>query len=355
MGEILMKREEKSLNLLKKGKNGKYSLTYGNVLLFRELYKNDKKQGIAFLNKFNIRDNCERWLVEVYSNYIGMPEFEVLKNDEDFYEDVKTTAFISLVDTLLTIDLRKCEEKRTKSSNTALHTYIHVNMKSALTQLVVEKAKFYYPLMSRHYLEKRILAYKGGITGYIKNYSEKEICDAIAEANMANHERSLQKNKTKGESPREVHLNYEKMVNAFSLGCYKEAADEVLCHKMNILVESISNEKFNKDQLTRFVFYRMANNLTLKSANEEVKAIFSKNGYSSTSAIRSKISELKKEVKAILQEEYGYLLKAETFENLTEDLETFKISSKPKKKEFFDGIDFVATINSPVRIKDMLK
>ena len=125
---------------------------------------------------------------------------------------------------------------------------------------------------------------------------------------------------------------------------------------MNILIESISNEKFNKDQLARFVFYRMANKLTLENTDEEVKAIFSKNGYSSTSAIRAKISELKKEVKAILQEEYGYLLKAETFESLTEDFEASKMSSKPKKKkEFFDRIDFVATINSPVRIKDMLR
>ena len=348
MGEVLMKKEEKSLNALKKGKNGKFSLTYGNVLLFRDLYKNNKSQGVEFLNNFNFRDNCEKWVVEVYSKYIGMPEFEILRNDEDFYEDVKTTAFTSLIETLLTIDLKKCEEKRTKSSNVALHTYIHVNMKHALTLLMVEKAKFYYPSMSRHYLENRLLAYKGGITGYIRNYSEKEIYDAIAETNAVNHERSLQKNKVKGGNPRKVHLNYEKMINAFSLGCYKEIADEDSCnHKMNILVESISNEKFKKDQLARFVFYRMANKLPLNSTNKEVKAIFSKNGYSSTSSISSKISELKKEVKAILQEEYGYLLKAEIFENT---------SSKPKKKEFFsDGIDFVATINSPVRIKDMLR
>lgn len=321
----------------------KWTLNYGFINEFKKRYAKNKNDAMNLLLSCNFSENYIDRYIYMYSNFIGMPELSFLLDDEAFQSDMRTSAIMATVNSLLSFDIEKCENMRKTSVNNAVKTYISKQIKHACTETSISWASNYYPRLTRYYFEMMVLAHKGGINDYLYKYTDNEIRDCVNCANSVNHEISIRKNKDT--SLREISTK--------QAGSLKEVfqRNDIIISKGTSeseyasLIEGISDKYFKEDQIARLLFYKMAYKEVIKYDNQLISD-FKTNGFDTLSSMRAKTKSVKNQIKEILNNS--------AIEDSTEKVSSNTSSLPTTDNQVEDSIDFTCSVESSIKLCDIM-
>ena len=277
---------------------GKLRLTANNIYYWRAYYKKFPNDAANELMNFSFVENTTSYIATIYSRYIGMPELAFLRNDDSLESDISNCMYETTLNFMLTTNINRFSENSTRTL-VGFVPALNCRLRHAATNILLNAAKLYLPNITKYALEIRILAYKGGIVDALDNHNMDEICSAIKHAHEDNHKKSLRKNPEAKEMS--TAKNYRILKKAFDIGYeikpIKKENDKAVRKAAGLIVDTY----FNKDPMTRFVFYRFAIKAPLTSESKAVKHYFEKKGYSDDAAIDAAISEKKSEIRNFLK------------------------------------------------------
>ena len=282
---LMVQRQIKANKIGKGASSEKFSLTHKNIRVWRSLYSNNQAAAMEMLADFKFIDNEYRFIITKFAEYVGMPEFRFF-NDEYYRNAIRYDGIETIIDFLLTINLDEVPD-----TSKALNSHLKTRLRHNCMEKVVKLSSDFYPRMSRYYLAERLKAYKSGVIGLIRNYSDDEIRQAIASSNEKTHKISLSMHKNKNI----MHVNkgdYQGLRNAFTPGGIAGFDNKSRKKEQELLFETATEDilddwikRFSNDTIEKFIFARFCRRESLSSTNEQIKVFFANKGITDNNSI----------------------------------------------------------------------